>query len=153
MSTAAEVATAFGAVFTNSSIKALTNKYYSYDVTQNSERELTDFYYQTEVNFFTYLVTRSQVFAMTKKAEYKFNVEVNYYRYKDPAGANYQAVRSAFDTLFSAVRSDLGQTWTSTVDFWRTQDGPPDISTVNIGNDECYRGKYIFTGSQLITLS
>jgi len=153
MSTSAEVeAQWLDKVFKYDSIKTISPKAYPFEVTEESEKEVSRLYHAGEINFWMYLIARSHEFQVTNRLTYNFTVELSYYREMDPEGENWTAVRDNLETLFGVVRSSLGNTWQSTVDFWRPQAGIPNISLVKLGGKQVWRGVYIYTGFQEISI-
>lgn len=154
MSTSAQVQTAWeDAIWENATILAITDKIYGFDITTISEAETQRLSYQGEINYFQYLIRRSSQYTGTaSQAEYRFTVDVTYTLVHDVGGENWKAVRDAFETLIGLVRSSLGATWTQTVDFWREQEGPPEIVQIDFDGDPAWRGSYRFTGFQQISL-
>ena len=154
MSTSAQVQAAWlAAIWQNATMLAITDKMYGFDITTVSEKETARLSYQGKINYFQYLVKRAtKVTGTNSQALYTFTVDVTYTRAHDVKGDSWTAVRDAFETLTGLVRSSLGATWTQTVDFWREQEGPPDIVQLDFDDDPVWRGSYRFTGYQQITL-
>lgn len=147
MSTAAQVQAAWKtAVFDHADIQAISTKAYGYAITEDSETELAALFDSQHINFFQYLVGRGQQLGTIGVVNYTYVVEVSYYRAKDPTGANWQAVRDAFDTLFARVQEGLSYTWSNTVDGWQSQQGPAEIVEGTIGVEPCWIGRFTFTG-------
>lgn len=152
MSTSALVEAAWSTVFANAAMQAISSKAHAFDVTQDSEHEIEKLYdASNSINFFTYLVKRSAEFKVTGAILYSFEVEVTYYKEQDTSGAAWTAVRNGLETLFSQVRSEIGTQWDSTVDFWRPQQGAPEISVVTLDDAPCWRGRYVFKGEKQVS--
>ena len=153
MSTSAQVQAAWEtAIWENASVLTITDKIFSFDITTLSEREVSRLFFDSEVNYFQYTVRRSEEVKGTQQLEYQFIVDVQYTRKTDVDGDNWAAVRDAFETLISLVRSSLGVSWTQTVDFWRPQEGAVEISQIDFRNKPAHRGTYRFTGYQTVSI-
>lgn len=132
------------AVWTNSEILVITDKIFKYEITQDSEKE-TEVYFEEEINFFEVLTGRGQKYLETsttigRTIQYNYEVQVNYYREADTIGENYLAVRGVFETLIGVVIEELDDTWGSTVDYWRPQEDPIEITQVLIDNKKTWKG-------------
>lgn len=153
MSTAAQVEAAWVEnIWQNATITAITPKIYGFNITDDSERETSRLIYQTELNYIQYAVQRSNARAMTSQLEYQFLVDVVYTRKFDVAGENWTAVRDFFDTLYALVHSSLGNSWDGTVDYWREQEGPAEITQIDFEGEPAWQGKYRFIGFQTVSL-
>lgn len=146
MSTVAAVETAWESVWEAEDIQEYTAAIHTYSITQDSEREISQLYHEKQINFIEALTTRSVIHATTGRKEYQFTVTVNYYRHKDTKGVAWKAVRDFFDTLYSSVSSEMTQTWGSTVDYWKPQAEPAQISETTIDNEAVWIGTYSYTG-------
>lgn len=147
MTTAAQVQAQWATVFAHASLAAISAKAHGYAITDASEAELKNLYSGKQVNFFQYLCTRQEKQEMCGQEEHYFNVAVEYTREKDPAGANWQAVRTAFETLRSTMNTVIGATWTGTVDFWRLEEPLADqLESVTIDDTDCWRGRVLYRG-------
>jgi hypothetical protein len=148
MTTAADVSTVWAAVFADSSMTAITANAFSYAIAPDSEFELSSLESGQSVNFFQYTTVRNQAVQMIHAEEHTFRVTVEYTLEKDPVGANYNAVRTAFETLYAAVKSVLGNTWTSTVDYWRLIEDISNPEEVTIASTQCWRARAVYLGTK-----
>ena len=154
MSTAAEVESAWEtAIWKSNTIKAITPNYFLYAVTEDSEKEISRMYLDSHINSIQALTGRGFTFGNTKTGQYTFVVEVTYLLWKDPDGDNWTQVRDFYDTLLALIRSALGNTWSSTVDFWTPQSAPASIDEFTIDGETVWRGKCVYTGTQSISLT
>ncbi len=157
MSTAAQVEAVWKTnIFDSTTIQAITDKAYSYEVTETSESEVARLFEGTEVNFFQYLVGRGQRFGTSAGSAgpiviYDYAVEISYFREAEPSGANWTAVRDTFDTIFSLVVSSLGNTWSQTVDGFNPQQGTARISTDLIDNRPVWRGVFTYNAFKQVS--
>lgn len=140
-------------VWQHATIKAITPICFQFGFTQESEPEISRGMYGTELNFFEAVSARENVFEMTGGLVYHFTVEVSYYIEQDTTGEAWTDVRNAFESLFTVVRESLGATWGDTVDFWRPQEGPPEIEETTLGSANCWRGNYKFFATKQISIS
>lgn len=153
MSTSAQVEAAWdAAIWTDSTILDITDKIYSFDVTTVSEKETGRLNFGSEVNYFQYTIRRAEAVVGTQTLDYQFTVDVQYTRFHDVDGDNWTAVRDVFETLIALVRSDLGTSWSATVDYYRPQDGPLEISQIDFEGEPAWRGTYRFIGYQQISI-
>jgi hypothetical protein len=161
LSTAAQVETAWTtAILDHATIQAITTNSFTYEVTDGSQAEIDLLAYAQRINYIELLVSRAigpQELGGAAQAECKFEVEIRYTRQKliegdTLNGASYAAVSDFFDTVIGLVYSQLGVSWSSTVDFYTHQDGPPKVSEVPVGGVPCWRGSYTFTGTQFTSL-
>jgi hypothetical protein len=156
MSTTAQVRSAWKTnVFDHSTIQALTTKIYDYDVVETagiSTAHDAKLYEAQVYNFIQYRVTKTRRFDLTLKMLITFPVTVQYYKEVDLAGANYNGVEDAIETIFNRVRTGLSDTWAATVDYWRVTDAPPDIVILRVNDRPVWRGQYQFIGVKEISL-
>lgn len=150
MTTSASIRAAWlSAVFNNSSITAITDKIYAYDITLESVKEFSKLRYNQQTNFFLYLVSRAQRVRIMGQMEQIFTVEIRYSKFADVPGVGWAAVADVFETIDSLVSSGLGGSWSNTVDYYRIQDGPPSISQVEMEGLPIWTGSYKYFGYKL----
>jgi len=147
MTTSATIRSAWNsAIWTNTSITAMTEKIYNFEVLQLSTKETARLRFNQEINFFTYTVTRASRIRPMSQIEQKFDVDITRYLQADVAGDNYTQLLNDFETLDALVLSGLTSSWSSTVDFYRTQDGPPSVTLQEIEGVPVWVGRYKYTG-------
>lgn len=146
------------AIFDSATIQAITTKAYAYDVLANiaSVSEDSRLYFQQEINFFTYLVTRRAEMGSIRGtagsvARYSHLVRVDYHIGKN-IGETDQNYNLAIDSAESAddmVRSALGKTWSSTVDYFEQSDfrGP---ELITLDEREVWRVGYSYIGFKTV---
>lgn len=139
-------------VWENTSIKAITPNYYQYAITEDSEAEVSKTYYGAEINFWQATTTRANRLEIAKGGVYEYSLVVDYILQKDTTGDAWKDVRNAFETLFSVVQA-WSHTWGDTVDYWQTQDGPPEISEIDLAGTPCWRGRYNFKAFKEVSFS
>lgn len=136
-------------IFGHATIQAISKKAYSYDITQESEYEVSKFYNDAErrINFFTYLVRRNEERLMSGQVRYSYEVMISYYREEDTEGENWTTIRDLFETLFDLVRSEMGQNWHGLVDFWQPDPAQATIEKTTLDSRPVWRGqdKYLAT--------
>lgn len=158
MSTSAQVEAAWKTnIFDNATIQAITDKAYPYEITETSESEVAKLFEETEINFFQYLVGRGQKYAASAGLAgpvilYDYTIEVTYIRESEPSGANWTAVRDAFDTIFQLVVSNLGSDWAETVDGSSPQVGTARITSDVIDERPVWRGVFIYSGFKQVSI-
>lgn len=146
------------AVWQDVSIVSTTTNIFTYPVTKESETEAGRYYYNQRINFIEAITVRDELYQETARIlgraiTYRFTVTVNYYREIEPDGTSYGLVRDFFETLSTTVRDELGRTWASTVDFYRPQEGPAEISEITLDGRRCWRGTYRFIATFSDTLT
>ena len=158
MSTSAQVRTAWNTgVLQHASMQAITNKIHLFEVIDDSEKSLELCRYNQEINFAQCLIARGQNYAESSQpagtsVQYNYQVEITYIREANPSGSNWTATVDFFDTLQALVVTQLGVTWSSTVDYHRPQDGTPAIESVTFDNVLCWRGTYRFAATKYTSL-
>lgn len=114
-------------IFQDATILSITNKAAQYDITASvkSGVEVLGLYYQERINFFKQVVTRVAKNNLIRgnnpvAARYEYEVEVTYNLEKDIAQAdqNYNTAIDRLEVLDDLVRTNLGATWSNTVDYW-----------------------------------
>jgi hypothetical protein len=148
MTTAAAVSAAWATLFEDASMIAVTPNAIGYQVSPDGETEADDLYSSQVVNYFQYTVVRNQTKQMIHTEEHTFRVTVEYTLEKEPTGANFNAVRTAFETLYAGVKSVLGDTWTSTVDYWRIVEDITNPQEVRVGSTPCWRARAVYFGTK-----
>ena len=141
-------------VFRQSDVQAFSTKYYFFDIVEDSESEVQRFFTGEEINFFQCLIVRGHRQLMTGVIQYDFTIQLSYYRTRseDPSGANWTSVRDGLETLFDTAYTTLGATMQSTVDYWEPQEGPPQIDTIQIADEQVWRGIYTINATQQISI-
>lgn len=133
-------------VWQNATILGYTDKILQRPIGTDSERELQDIRFEQYINCIEALTTRQVARGTTNVTYYEFKVEVTYYRKKDPQGLNWSEVRDFFEDLYSTVNSSLGSTWGGTVDFWRAQTEPAQITEFTLDKEAVWKGNFSYTG-------
>jgi hypothetical protein len=147
MSTSAQVSTALKAIFDSAAMQLITTKAHPFLVTELSEFELSKLTYNQEIHFFEYVVHRTIQFTGTnRQGEYQYLLEVNHIIEKDTKGVNYLKQRDAMDVFQITMISITGYNWSETVDWYQPQNAPPTITTVLIGDTECFRANWQIQG-------
>ena len=151
MTTPADIRSAWNtAVWTHASITALTTKIYAYDVTSDSAYNIDKFRFQQAINFFTYVVTYADQNTLVQGTRQRFTVTVSYFREADTTGAAFNAVVDNLYTVQARVRTGLGKTWSSTVDYYQPQETPIAPTLQQIDGKDVWRGTVSFDGFKSI---
>ena len=157
MSTSAEVSAAWASqIAAHTSVTAFSSKIYNFDaIDDRSETALSRFKDSQQISFIQYLTVRSCRFRETADraggaADYTFEVQVSAFREADLSGSNWAAVRDFFDTLLPLVNSQLGNTWSGTVDYWTPDSGAPALNQILIDNTPTWRGTFSYFGHQRV---
>lgn len=153
MSTQAQVRAAWkAAVFDDAAVQAISDAAYDYDYTERTQKERGLLRTGQQVNFFTYLVTRTPREQATGGLNYLYEVEVNYYRAKYRDGINYSAVNDVFETITDRVIAGLDYHWSNTVDFSRLPENQPEITDLEVAGQDCWRVSQIYTARKFILI-
>lgn len=150
MSTSAQIETAWtAAIWNHATIQTITDKIHKFEVTQDTEFEVSKLYQNQKVNFFEVLTGRAQDYNETagtigETVRYRYEVIINYYREIDTSGAAWTAVRDAMETLFNLVRTELGDSWSNTVETWRPDANISSIVSDTVSNKKVWKGTYRF---------
>lgn len=139
-------------VFDHADIQDITTKVYDYQLTVDSEREITKWYYNQRINCVTYLTQYSTVFGLTEQEQREYLVTVTYYKQVDTDGTAYKAVRDFFETLKDLVLSELGHRWQETVDFYNPPSETPEISEIEIGGEKCWQGQVVYQAFKTVSI-
>lgn len=63
--------------------------------------------------------------------------------------STYNAVVDRLETVDGLVRTGLGKTWSSTVDFYRGG-RPAPVTTLTIDGAACWRGGWLYTAEKTV---
>lgn len=147
MTTSAQVRTAWSDnIWDHTTIQALTTKIYDYDITTESTKEFTKLREDQQINCFTYVVSRAERILILNQTEHTFTVRIRYYRQADIPGVNFNDLITAFETISGLVVSELTSSWDGTVDFYRVQPEPPQISLIQMEGQPVWVGDFRYFG-------
>lgn len=132
-------------VWDTASLRSITSRFYPFDPTSSSEFEIANLMYDREINFFSYLITKTERYIGTNVLQEDFEVVVTYTRAKDTNGDTWTATRDAIETVINQVRTALGDTWQARVSFYAPQEEPYNIEESIIQNVPVWRARYTFT--------
>lgn len=159
MSTSSVVRAAWKtAIFDSATIQAITDKCHDYDILANiaSMPEDSRMYYGGKINFFTYLTTRkaengSLRGTNTIASRFSFRVKTSYYIEKDisESDQNYNSAIDNLELLDNLVRSALGKTWSSTVDYWEIEE-LKEPSLLQLDDREVWQIGYNYLGFKTV---
>jgi hypothetical protein len=142
------------AIWQHATVQAITSKIITRPYSTLSEKEFQSLYLDKRINFIEALTTRSQRYNETanvlgRVTQYEFRILINYYKdyESDTSGAAYGAIRNFFETLFDLVVSELGNTWDSTVDFWKPQEDQLEITDLEIDKKRTWKGSFSYTAT------
>lgn len=136
-------------IWSHATIKAYTTNAFKYEITDASEHEISQLYFENRINFIEWVVERSvkEPLIGSNRGLLNFTVSVRYTLEKDTAGESFRQVRDLFSDLSSLVRSQLTENWGGTVDFYTEQSSPVAIATVALDDLPCWQAVYIFSGT------
>lgn len=138
-------------VFEHSGIKALTDKYYFYDLAlliqqstadQNTVRAL----YKTQVNFWQCLVKPFRIIGTATTVNKEIQVEVSYTRQIDIDAENYQKVADALDTFLDSMVATIGYRWADYISVYQVSQAPV-VNIVNIAEKDCWQTSFIINAT------
>lgn len=150
MTTSLEVFTKFkDKVFNNAALRAITEVVIPYEVSPESESELSEIYHRNEINFFECVVTRGEARPLIGGADrplYTFNVDVRYTLQKDTTGDAFLDVRNAIETVADYVASQLAYDFGGLVDMAEAQEEPATVTLEEVAGLPCFRSAIRFQG-------
>ena len=149
MTALSAVRDAWDEVLLSSAVQDYTTNLYNYDIQPTSNKSVANsalMMLKNELNFAQFVFSKDNEFLMCKELLETFDVIISYYKEIDLNGNNYHAVTDFFDTVFSVVRSEIGTTWSSTVDYY-------NLNKLSLGSTEldgraCWSGTVTYTGKK-----
>lgn len=154
MTALSAVRTAWSNVLENATVQGYTANQYTYNIAGTTNESISNtglFYAASQLNFVQYEFIKNQNFAQTKEKNEIFNVIISYYREIDIDGDNFRSITDFFDSLFDVVRSEIGYSWNSTIDFYEV--GDVSMTTDQLDNRACWVGTCTYTGTKNIALT
>ena len=131
-------------VWRNEDILQMTTKIYSEDITQGSQPESARLRHRGRINFITYVATRRRLEeSLGGCITYGHRVVVTYFIEKDPKGGKSDEVVDRLIEIDAIVRSQLGQSWQSEVDFY-VLSAVEDPALIALDNKEVWRHQYVY---------
>jgi len=154
MSTIADIRRVWDSeIFDHVTMRGYTTSVYPYDIPNlESAKNSTQFYFAAEINFMTFVVSRIRRDGLTGQIRYEFPVRVRYYRENEPSGDNFKSITDRLEAMDSLVRSELGNTWGSTVDYYEPNErgiSAPDL--VFLENRPTWVSEVTYTGIQTVS--
>lgn len=147
MTTSAQIRSAWEtAIWEHATVIAMTDRIYDYDLTFLSTKETARLRYEQEINFFQCLVSRGQELRISSQIRQLFTVSIIYARESNVDGSNYHAVIDNMETVDGLIQSQLGTTWSGTVDYYQLQNGPPTIQERLIDSKPVWVSEYKYLG-------
>ena len=150
MSTSAEVEAAWlENIWQHDTLIAITDKFNFFPIVEDSETDLAKAYDTSgstrKINFFEILTGRGQQYIETQNTigntiQYNYTVQVSYFLETEPTGDNFLSVRDTLETILGLVISELGDTWDSTVDYWKPDLNPPQITQIFFDKKPVWKG-------------
>lgn len=131
----------------HATVLAFTDKIYAYELTEESQREVKSTYFQGKVNYITYVVSRSTQLLIGNRVLHQYPVKISYRLEADKQSENFNTLLTRLETIDTLVVSELGHKWDATVDFYRTQEGPIEVSQGKNADDRPFwLATYTYTG-------
>jgi len=155
MSTIAEVRGAWTSeIFENPTVRGFTNSIYAFDIPNlESAAGAGLFYFEAEINFITFVVSRTRIDGLTGQLRYEFPVRIRYYRENEPSGENFKSTTDRLEAIDSLVRSELGNSWASTVDYYQPgAEGIRSPELVFLENRPTWVSEVTYTGIKTISV-
>lgn len=152
MTTTASVILAWETLFQTASLQAITENYYTYEILENTETDISKYMFNQEINFFIIDINKKTNLKLFGSKTEQFQVEVKYYKEHstDGTGTNQKAIKTALETVYSGVEADLGRTWSSTVDYYELQDSIFPLQSLELAGRDVWLGKIVFNGIKTI---
>lgn len=149
MSTVAQVVTAWeDKIWNHDSIQELCNRIYNFDVlNENSESEDSKLYFDNEINFVVYKVSRSpkQEF-LTGGRQYNYQVTIDYYLEVKPLGDTHQRIHAFFEALDAVYYSELTHNWFNTITDHNNVNDVIDAQTIQLDSRNCLKASVVYSG-------
>lgn len=126
---------------------------YDYQISTDSENELSKFHYNQRVDAWMYIVTSSEVPFGVQITQITFTVTVKRYlqQINDKDGSHYNELLDGFRTVNDYVQDNLTVNWDSTIDYY-TGPSAPNVSSVSVAGTPCWLAEATYTGiKQLIS--
>lgn len=141
-------------VFQSAIVQAITDKYYNKEISQESEAEVSQGYDDGQISFFEYVVTPTEhnynLIGGANSPEQIFIVEVRYTKYAEPLGSAYNDCIDALETIISASKTLLGDTWQNTIDFVESPISIEAPQAYKFNETDCFRAVARFTARKQI---
>jgi hypothetical protein len=142
------------AIWQHATVKQITDKILKYEHTEESASEQDKLFFNQRLNFIEVVTSRAVVAAQIGTRAYRctYPVEVRYTLEKDLDGDNFAAVGDTINTLIGLVESQLGFSWSGTVDNYTHQEEPFAITQEVVAGVPAWRCVYRFYGTVEETL-
>lgn len=145
-----DVRDSFDTLFSDATLQAITPKIYDYDILEDSNLDNRKYRYQQKINFFIYNITKSIEKKQFGCEQEIYNAEIKYYLEDKKNGSAQNDIRDAFETVHSKIKTVIGNTWDSSVDFYLTTDDPISVNTIDLGGRQAWVGTYNYQGYKQI---
>lgn len=131
-------------------IRNLTPNIYSYEVTQESQSELSKLRDGQEINYITWVTTRlGDVEASElKNILFRYTIDVRYNLQSNKDGSNFNEVIDNLITIESKVITALGQQWSNTVDLYNLIASEAPLETF-IDGRTVWQGQNVYEATKL----
>lgn len=146
------VNTAFKELFNDSEVRTITPNAYDYDILAEANSDVSKFYFEEEINFFIFLVTRRTLQKLSRAEQHTYTVEIKYYLENDKEGVNQNKLNSVFEIIHNAINSILGTSWSNSVDFYRSTNKDLSKSLIVLDGKQCFQASFTYEGVETVTL-
>lgn len=123
---------------------------FDYDYWPESRKERSNLVYNKRVDFWLYTVRHTVEFIMMRGEIQHFEVEIFHMLENVPGEKNSNQVIDDFVTVQGLVRGTLGDTWQSTVSFYRLPEEQVVPEREQFEEVEVWVGRQIYTADNLV---
>lgn len=132
-------------VWRNDIIQALTSKIVDHELRFDSSNQSAAIRHGLEVNYFQYLVTWTQQILVMGQIRRNFEVLVRRVIKAEVNGDSYKRAITDLETVAGLVVSELGGSWSGTVDFYNQQNIPAQVRADTINGEPVWVAEMRFS--------
>jgi len=132
-------------LFEDSAILAITDKLYTYPISQDSNTEIQRMYFENAINYLEITTERSLQrleLGGADSPEYTYLISLRYTKERNIDGTDFNSIRDNINTIIDRFLLLLGDTLDDNADFLRFQSEPPAIRLDTVNDDLVYRAIY-----------
>ncbi len=134
-------------VWSNSTITQLCNRIYNFDVlNENSESEDGKIYFDTEISFIVYKITRGlKQEYLTGQRQYPYKCRIDLYLEVKPDTKAHEKIHEIIEAIDSVYHSELGHTWDGTITNINNGTETIDTESLVLDNRNCLKASIEYT--------
>lgn len=115
------------------------------------DADVVGLYYGRLINFIQCLVTSYEQIGITGTASTFVQVQLSYWKEGEENDQAYLDVIDGLERIRALVRASLGISWGGVVEYYQSQQSPPDIVLLQIAGRPVWRGREVYLGTKLST--